>query len=241
MIVLALDTAGAACRAALFDATAGRLLAVAGEEIGKGHAEHLLGFIDMALDSAGRELDAVDRIAVAVGPGSFTGIRVGVAAARGFGLALDRPVVGISTLSTLAFSARANSGSQEVLAVIDGRREDLFCQSFAADGTPSSRPELWPLPKAREHFAGYRGAIIGSGAALLAGLPDAVSGRITPDPVDIAALVQLGALADPQEAPARPLYLRGPDAKPQEGFAVARAQDSRAQGGETGDGEGQTP
>ncbi|OLP53384.1 tRNA (adenosine(37)-N6)-threonylcarbamoyltransferase complex dimerization subunit type 1 TsaB [Rhizobium rhizosphaerae] len=231
MIVLALDTAGADCRAALFDADAGRMLAVAGERIGKGHAERLLAFIDAALDSAALDLSAVDRIAVAVGPGSFTGIRVGVAAARGFALALERPVVGISTLSTLAWTAQKQQEAGDVLVAIDGRREDLFCQTFGADGAPASRPALWPLAQARDYFAGYQGSVVGSGAALLAGAPDVVSGQTVQDSVEIEALARLGALADPAAAPARPLYLRGPDAKPQEGFAIARQPSAQQEGG----------
>ena len=224
MIVLALDTAGADCRAALYDDEARRMLAEAGERIGKGHAERLLEFIDTALDSAGLDLAAVDRIAVAIGPGSFTGIRVGVAAARGFALALDCPVVGISTLSTLAWTAQQRERAGDVLVAVDGRREDLFCQTFNADGTPASRPSLWPLAQAREHFAGSRGSIVGSGAALLTGAPGVISGQTVQDSVEIEALAQLGALADPATASARPLYLRGPDAKPQEGFAIARQE-----------------
>jgi tRNA threonylcarbamoyl adenosine modification protein YeaZ len=102
MIILALDTAGVDCAAALFDSGRNTVLGEASDMIGKGHAEHLMGIIDRALDQAGVTLSAVERIAVTVGPGSFTGIRVGVAAARGFALSLDVPAVGISTLTVMA-------------------------------------------------------------------------------------------------------------------------------------------
>src|SRR5690606_16493325 len=89
MIVLAIDTAGVDCSAALYDGETGRMLAAVTDMIGKGHAERLMSLIDEALAQASLELTDVDRIAVVIGPGSFTGIRVGVAAARGLALALD--------------------------------------------------------------------------------------------------------------------------------------------------------
>ncbi|WP_313529866.1 tRNA (adenosine(37)-N6)-threonylcarbamoyltransferase complex dimerization subunit type 1 TsaB, partial [Shinella sp.] len=87
MIVLAIDTAGTSCSAALYDSNRDVMLGAAGEDIGRGHAERLMEFVDGALAAAGLDLPAIDRIAVTIGPGSFTGIRVGVAAARGLALA----------------------------------------------------------------------------------------------------------------------------------------------------------
>ncbi len=94
MIVLALDTAGVDCAAALYDSETGRVLAEVCETIGKGHAERLMAMIDEALAASGLALADLDRVAVTVGPGSFTGIRVGVAAARGLALALGIEAVG---------------------------------------------------------------------------------------------------------------------------------------------------
>ena len=85
MIVLAIDTAGTGCFAGVYDAGEDRLLASAGADIGRGHAEQLMAFVDQALADSGCTLADIDRIAVTIGPGSFTGIRVGVAAARGRG------------------------------------------------------------------------------------------------------------------------------------------------------------
>ena len=107
MIVLAIDTAGTGCFAAVYDDSTDTLLASAGADIGRGHAELLMGFIDQALAKSGKVLADIGRIAVTVGPGSFTGIRVGVAAARGFALALGVPAVGVTTLSAIAEAARA--------------------------------------------------------------------------------------------------------------------------------------
>ncbi|MDO9417734.1 tRNA (adenosine(37)-N6)-threonylcarbamoyltransferase complex dimerization subunit type 1 TsaB [Pararhizobium sp.] len=218
MIVLALDTAGSGCFAAVYDHGSGSVCS-AGAVIGKGHAEQLMSFVDEALARAGTKLSDIDRIAVTVGPGSFTGIRVGVAAARGLALALDRPAVGISTLQVLAQSAAGISPGRPILAVMDGKRGDLYCQSFAATGSATMEPAVLTLETARETFAGFSGVVTGSGAGLLKGSDAAVVG----DRFDITVVAKLGALADPSLGKPKPLYLRGADAKPQTGYALARA------------------
>lgn len=102
MIILSIDTSGVDCSACIYDSENDTVLGEVTENIGKGHAELLMGIIDGALSKAGLTLNAVERLAVTIGPGSFTGIRVGVAAARGFALSLDVEAVGITTLETLA-------------------------------------------------------------------------------------------------------------------------------------------
>ncbi|MFB2549869.1 tRNA (adenosine(37)-N6)-threonylcarbamoyltransferase complex dimerization subunit type 1 TsaB [Ensifer soli] len=221
MRLLALDTSGPGCFAAVHDTERNRILAQHGAVIGRGHAEMLTGFIEAALADAGLTLSAIGRIAVTVGPGSFTGIRVGVAAARGFGVALGVPVVGVTTLAVLADMARQAQGARPVLAVMDPARAELYCQAFDPAGRPVSDAVLLPVEAARAAYSGFDGVITGSGAALMAGAASA-DGR-EPDIFDIAAVARLGALADPAEARPSPLYLRGPDARPQDGFAVARA------------------
>ncbi len=215
MIVLALDTAASGCYAAVYDATAGRELARAGAEIGRGHAEQLMGFLTDALERAGLALSAVDRFAVCVGPGSFTGIRVGVAAARGLALACGKPAVGITTFATLA--AMADQGrSEPVMVLLDAKRDEVYGQPFGSDGQPAGDAFLLPLDEARALAAGFGGRLVGAAGAAL-GLPVEEIG-----PADIGVMARLGALAAVGEKP-RPLYLRGPDAKPQLGFALARA------------------
>ncbi|MDX0625184.1 tRNA (adenosine(37)-N6)-threonylcarbamoyltransferase complex dimerization subunit type 1 TsaB [Sinorhizobium medicae] len=218
MFVLAIDTSGAGCFAAVYDGGAGKLLACAGADIGRGHAERLMEFVDEALSASGRELAEIDRIAVTTGPGSFTGIRVGVAAARGLALALAKPAVGITTLRAVAESESLKQNGQPVLAVIDAKREEVYLQAFDASGRPQGEAEILSVEKARLRFSGFAGTICGSGAHAVTG---AAGGK--PDEVDMETLARLGAMADPASAPAKPLYLRGPDAKPQAGFAVVRA------------------
>ena len=221
MIVLALDTAGTGCFAAVYDSGEDRLLASAGAVIGRGHAEQLMAFVDQALEASGKTLADIERIAVTIGPGSFTGIRVGVAAARGFALALGVPAVGISVLAALSEAARQAHPGRDVLAAMDAKRDELYCQRFKADGEAGSAPEILALDEARRIFAGFEGVVCGSAAGLLvdAPLPD-VPGT---DAVDIGLVGRLGATADPHQEKPSPLYLRGPDVKSQAGFAVARA------------------
>ncbi|WP_411034632.1 tRNA (adenosine(37)-N6)-threonylcarbamoyltransferase complex dimerization subunit type 1 TsaB [Shinella sp. BYT-45] len=215
MIVLAIDTAGTGCYAALYDSGQDTVLGAAGADIGRGHAERLMGFIDAALEAAGMTLRDVHRIAVAIGPGSFTGIRVGVAAARGLALALGVPAVGVSTLSALAADRQAGS---PLLVAMDARRDEIYWQRFAADGTEASPPAIASVAQARGIAAEEGCAVAGSAAALLReGAPPESDG------VSIATVARLGARLDPESHLPKPLYLRGPDARPQAGFAIRRA------------------
>ncbi|MCF3639193.1 tRNA (adenosine(37)-N6)-threonylcarbamoyltransferase complex dimerization subunit type 1 TsaB [Rhizobium sp. TRM95111] len=217
MIVLAIDTAASGCFACVFDSGKQLVLSTAGEEIGRGHAERLMDVIDAALLAARIELCDVDRIAVTIGPGSFTGVRVGVAAARGLGLALAVPVVGISTLAALALAHADQGATASFLVAIDARRDEVYIQAFATDGAALDDAAILALGDARASAARFA-AVTGSGAALLVEQPAPRSDS----PVDIVAVARLGALADPRSAAPKPLYLRGPDAKPQAGFAIAR-------------------
>lgn len=215
MIVLAIDTAGTGCYAALYDSDTDTVLGADGADIGRGHAERLMEFVDGALAAAGLDLPSVERVAVTVGPGSFTGIRVGVAAARGLALALGIPAVGVSSLAALAADRQAGT---PLLVAMDAKRDEVYWQAFAADGQPLSPPALAGLEEARGIAAAHDGALAGSAAALLrAEAPQETDG------VSIATVARLGARLDPQGHLPRPLYLRGPDAKPQAGFAIRRA------------------
>ncbi|MCX8995781.1 tRNA (adenosine(37)-N6)-threonylcarbamoyltransferase complex dimerization subunit type 1 TsaB [Rhizobiaceae bacterium BDR2-2] len=217
MILLALDTAGADCTAALYESLEDRLLSSAVETIGKGHAERLMAVVDAALDEAGLTLDAVGKIAVTVGPGSFTGIRVGVAAARGFALALGIEAVGVSTLGVIAAAAREAHPGRPVMAAIDARRGEIYAQLFSAAGEADGPPLLLTQAEAAE-LARESGALVAGSARplLVENAEDGGTDRYPP-----LFIARLGASAD--ALPPSPLYLRGPDARPQTGFAVARA------------------
>src|SRR5690606_33335507 len=184
MKVMVIDTALGACVAGVFAHEAAsdavRALGLRRELMTKGHQERLGGLARDAAAEAGG-FDGVDRIGVTVGPGSFTGLRVGLAFALGLGAALDRPVVGISTLDALAASVAAPG---LVAAVIDARRGQVYGRLFR-DGAPVGEAEAWPLETARDRIlaeAGQGGVLlVGSGATLLAEtFPDLVGTRIEP-------------------------------------------------------------
>ncbi|MFT4000108.1 MAG: tRNA (adenosine(37)-N6)-threonylcarbamoyltransferase complex dimerization subunit type 1 TsaB [Rhizobium sp.] len=217
MIVLALDTAGVDCAAAVYDSGSDSVMGEVTETIGRGHAEHLMHVVDEALAKADVALSAVERVVVTVGPGSFTGIRIGVAAARGFALSLNVPAVGITTLEVMAATARAQNPGKSVLAAIDAKREEIYLQSFDADGNPLDEARAVTIGEARAIAAGFDGIVTGTAVARLSDAPPAER----PDAFPIAIVARLGAGKPAGERP-KPLYLRGPDARPQAGYAVAR-------------------
>lgn len=207
MRVLVVDTALTACTVGLFQD--GRAVVVRSEIMARGHSERLGGFArDVAVAAGG--LDGVDRIGVTVGPGSFTGLRVGLAFALGLGAALGRPVVGVSTLQALAASAETGADGA-VAALIDARRGEIYLQCFLA-GQPVGPPEALDVETARARLAqtDQDWSAVGSGARLLVD-PARISGPETPT---AAALADLTARLDPAGHPPRPLYLRAPDATP---------------------------
>ncbi|KQV84157.1 tRNA (adenosine(37)-N6)-threonylcarbamoyltransferase complex dimerization subunit type 1 TsaB [Rhizobium sp. Root1220] len=218
MIILALDTAGVDCAAAVYDSDRDTVLGEASDMIGKGHAEHLMGIVDRALDMAGVNLATVDRIAVTVGPGSFTGIRVGVAAARGFALSLSIPAVGVTTLAVMAEAVRQRTPGRPVLAAMDAKRNEIYLQAFDPDGRAFNEARAVTVEDALAIAADFDGEITGSATPLLK--PDASGDHANRFPISIVA--RLGADADPSSGKPKPLYLRGPDAKPQAGFAIER-------------------
>ena len=208
MIVLGLDTAVGACSVAVL--ADGQPLAVLSEPMTRGHQERLASMAREAMDQAGAAFAALDRVGVTVGPGSFTGLRVGLAFAKGLALALDIPCVGVSVLEALAAS---EPGADLTLTVIDARRGQLYLQAFV-DGRAVMAPDVLTIEAAAARAAEFRPSsqtiIVGSGAPLLEGLIAGarIVGRAAPDPVALTRL----AMGKPA-APARPLYLRAPDAK----------------------------
>lgn len=220
MTVLVIDTALGACTAAVF--ARDRALAVRCEPMTKGHQERLGGLVRDVMAQAGCGFGALDRIGVTAGPGSFTGLRVGLAFAQGLGAALDRPVVGLSTLDALAASLRdeasgdAPPSDAPTAALIDARRGQVYARLFA-DGAPLGPDAALTLEEAARRIValGRPARLVGGGAPVLMdaypGLkPALVDPRPAPAP---EALAKLALAADPG-AGARPIYLRAPDATP---------------------------
>lgn len=221
MRLLAIDTASEACAVALID---GDRFLVRSEIVGRGHAELLIGQIEAVLGEAGLKAADLDRIAVTVGPGSFTGLRVGIAAARGLALATGKTAVGLSTLAVHAEAARAIAGDRAVFALVDAGRGEVYGALYAADGSEMSAAEA----ASGQIFASRVGAdvvLAGSGADIVvAALPMDVVPLVAhrDKSVDMAALCRLGARVEAGSHPPRPLYVRPPDAKPQTAAQVAR-------------------
>jgi len=209
MIVLGLDTAIGACSAAV--TRDGEVLAKLSEPMMRGHQERLAPLVEEMMRAAGLPFTAIDRFGVTVGPGSFTGLRVGLAFAKALGLALGKPCVGVGVLEALAAS---DPGPGLTAAVIDAKRGQVYLQAFES-GAAVMAPDGLEIEVAAARLAElWKGGplrLIGPGAALLAGIaPGAeVIERAAPDPVAICAL----AARKPASAGARPLYLRAPDAK----------------------------
>lgn len=224
MWLLALDTAldASAAAVAAVDA-AGRVVTRAErtEMIGKGHAERLLSTIEAVLAEAGLGYGDLGRIGVTVGPGSFTGIRVGLAAARGFGLALGVPVVGVGTLDALAASTGPGS---PLLVALDARRGEVYARLFDAEGRPVGAAFAAPAAVAADLLPAGPVRLAGSGARLVAAeIGDGRATIVSEAPVaPIGAVAALAARLDPVADPPKPLYVRPPDAKPQTAARVAR-------------------
>lgn len=198
-IVLAIDTSGPRLQLAL---AGGELAACHVEDIAKGHAEILFDRIGQLLAEQGVTYGQLTRLAVTTGPGSFTGLRIGISAARGLALALDLPVIGMPNL--LALSLGAEPG-QPVDVVIDARRDEFYAQSFAGPGAPQTPPALLTGEAARTRY------------------PHEGASMISDPQVDILRLAAFAVGADPAAFPPDPTYIRAADAKPQSGKQVERA------------------
>lgn len=229
MLLVALDTAGPNCAVALADqgGAAVEILASATERVERGHAERLMPMIEAVLASSGAAYSDLGRIVVTTGPGSFTGVRVGIAAARALALALDIPAVGIGSLAALASGALQTEARGTAIAALDARRGEVYVQAQdIASGAVLVRAAAMP---AEDVAATLRHAerpilLCGSGAPAVAAAFAGPQARVihalaAPDIADVALL----ALRAETSTPPVPLYARGADAKPQLGKAVARA------------------
>jgi tRNA threonylcarbamoyladenosine biosynthesis protein TsaB len=226
MRLLAIDTALEVCAAAVLDTEHG-VLAHESKPMARGHAEALMPLVRRVVDRSGYGFSDLHRFAVTVGPGSFTGLRVGIAAARGLALASGKQAVGLTTLSAFAAPFAAEDDVTPVVAVIDARHEHVYVHVVGAGGRTLVPPRIAPLREAvRVCSTGRAPRLVGNAASLLASnwplgerAPVQVEQRPAPD---IDWVARLGAVAPEQSGPPRPLYLRAPDAQPQDGSQVPR-------------------
>ncbi len=226
MRVLAIDTALAACSAAVLDTEHGGIVASESLPMARGHAEALMPLVKRVMERAGIAFSDIDRIAVTTGPGSFTGLRVGIAAARGIALAADKPAVGLSTLAAYAAPHMAADDSFPVVAAIDARHGHVYLQVFSAGGRSFTTPRLASLREAVQAASAAPACIVGSAAQAVAdGLPQADSPPVAVDArdaPDIAWVARMGAVVPESRSPPAPQYLRAPDAQPQNAAQLPR-------------------
>jgi tRNA threonylcarbamoyladenosine biosynthesis protein TsaB len=218
MLILAIDTALDACAAGVLDTDAGKLIAQESQPMKRGHAEALMPLIARVIKGSGIAFAGLDRIAVTTGPGSFTGLRVGLSAARGIALAASKPVVGVTTLSAYAAPVVSENSEHPVISAIDARHDQVYFQVVSGNGGSLVRPAVAPVEEALDasRFGGPH--LVGNAARILADRwpaqalpPFTIDAQPAPD---IAWVAWLGAAVSPSTAPARPFYLRAPDAKP---------------------------
>jgi len=223
MKILAIDSATGACSAALWHD--GAILARRFAVMDRGQSEILIPMVREVLAEAGADFPSIDVFGVTVGPGAFTGLRIGLAAARGMALASGRPLVGVSTFEAVAHGVPPEElEGRRVLVAVESRREDIFVQTFdnkliAMDEPRSVRPEDLVLPDTPVLLAG-------DGAARLAALFDRSAGSRSvatrgdvrfaagagfPDAADVARLVASRGTPDAGAALPQPFYLRPPD------------------------------
>ncbi len=195
-VLLAIDTA--APRLALAVLRGERVDAHV-EQMATGQAERLFPALDELLARAGVTYNDLTRIAATTGPGSFTGLRIGLSAARGLALALGVPVLGIPSLLALSLTAQCDP----VAVLLDARRGEAYFQTFSGPGIPAREAALLPMDEARR--------LVPQGAM-----------TTTSPLVDIAALARFAAGAEPADYPAEASYVRGADAKPQAKFRIPR-------------------
>jgi tRNA threonylcarbamoyladenosine biosynthesis protein TsaB len=218
MLILAIDTALDACAAAVLDTGTSTLIAMESQAMKRGHAEALMPLIARVMKQSGLPFAALDRVAVTTGPGSFTGLRVGLSAARGIGLAAGKPVVGLTTLSAYAAPVVSEAGEPPVISAIDARHDQVYFQVVRGNGSSLVRAKVAPITEALEASRFGAPHLVGNAAKILAERwPSDAPPPLTAEPQaapDITWVAWLGAAVDPATAPARPYYLRAPDAKP---------------------------
>ena len=223
MNLLAIDTASTLCAASVLGVEAGIETGRAVLDIGRGHAEHLITVVLAAMRDADVGFADLGAVAVCIGPGSFTGVRVGVSAARGFALALKIPAVGVTVFEAMAAEARDQFGARPVMCALDAGRGEVNAAVFDPRGGPTTGPLAVDLDGAVALARQISPILVGSAAAKIAekAMADFQVGSKMAT-ADIRFYAMLASAKGKTNDKPRPLYLRGADAKPQGGFVLPR-------------------
>lgn len=218
MNILAIDTALSTVSVCVANMSTYEVVAFEVAPMERGHAEYVAPAIERTMRAVDGGFESLSRIAVTVGPGSFTGLRVGIAAAKAIGLVRRVPVVGVSTLSALAAPHLEAKCPCVIACSIDARRERVYFQAFSPGGQTLAGPAIGAPRDALRAIGSGPVRLVGSGSlamareAALRGLR--IEAKDDARAPEIAYVARLGALANPEKAPARPLYLSQAEARP---------------------------
>ncbi len=232
-MLLAIDTTSSACSCALYSDG----LVASAEHFGeKGHAEMLIPQIRTMLADAGCEVEAITKIAVTTGPGSFTGVRVGIAAARGLALSLNCELVGLTSFEALASAVLAHANSagfplnkgEQFSCVIDARRDQVYVESFVFNGagtapTPLAEGAAMDIETAKTQFKKQPSLLLGGGAKLVGTVNKFFDNDNFMHILAKNFCANVDLFVSKQDKPPVPLYLRAPDAKPAFSFLTGGA------------------
>lgn len=226
MRILAIDTALGACSACVLDA--GETAPIVREQVAmeRGHAEALMPMIERVMNAVEGGFASLDRVAVTIGPGSYTGLRVGISAGRAIALAAEIPAIGVTTLAATAAPLVGREQGRVIAAALDAKHGQVWFQALNAQGKQLVSVRQVSYRDAARAIGAGPVSLVGSAAMAVAseawaiGL-DAFVVDETKAP-DVTWVARLGLVADPETAPPRPLYLKAPETTPQDRARLPR-------------------
>ena len=216
------------CAACLYDGESDKPIASISKNIGRGHAEHLPFVIQAVLEEAKLSFENITHIAVTIGPGSFAGIRVGIAYCRTLALALDIPATGVSSLNAICFGV-THALNKDTLALLDARRGEVYLSALDASGSTLLEPQAMSYEDALLKVSSKQFVLCGSGVEPVLNLSEneisnlEIAHENAFAEIEMVAKLALNQIKDGITHELRPQYLRQADAKPNENFALDRA------------------
>lgn len=226
MRILAIDTALGACSACVLDTGDPAPLAIEQIAMERGHAEALMPMIERVMAKVEGGFSSLDRVAVTIGPGSYTGLRVGISAARAIALAAGIPAIGVSTLAASAAPFIGRESGRVVASAVDARHGQVWFQALNAQGKQLVSIRQVNHRDAARSIGSGPVSLVGSAALAVANEAWAIGldALVVDDAKapDVAWVARLGLIADPDSAPPRPLYLKPPETTPQDRARLPR-------------------